>query len=1168
MCPACGEPTTRLERKVVTVLFADLAGYTSLAESLDPEEVYSVVRPWMTELRLIVEDHGGTVPQVMGDGFMAVFGVPATHEDDPQRAVRAGLALAEHGARLAARQSGVRFPGLRVGINTGEVIVAGSREPSGFAVIGDPVNVSARLAGLAEPGQVFVGEWTNALTRTHVRYGRRLVRPAKGKLEPIPIYEALAVRRVAAPAAATRRGAFVGRSAILARLLAEAVAVRQSGSSRLRVVVAEPGVGKSRLADELRLRLPDFRVLAGASHPYGQRLPLAALAEAIAGALGVPAQATPGRSRLAIARYLRGRNLEAADLERARTQFESVLGVAADPTAREDSRTDRPGGVSVDASLAARAALSLLIEGRPTLVILDDVHWADADQLTFLSEVQRAAWLEPVLFLALTRPEPVDWRRGLPTHHLRGLRATDARQVIRLAIGSSVPAGVADRLVARAGGNPLFLEESARMLVERGALERRAKTWALADESALERVPASLRQLVAARLDRLPAPAKRVAQYASVAGLISWDLLLARLAGSADERGPTSLGAAIAELEARDILRRRPSSGVPGATELEFKHVVIRDVAYESLPRADRAERHALVGDWLREVQGEQAIASVAHHYERAWELGRSSVQSGADQRSAGLASTYLRRWADSVFSVQPRLALSLYERGLRIADAEPSAVATDELAWLHIGRAEALSEAGRHREAITAAEAAHGLSSPAESADANGFALLALARAHSDLGAVGVARGLVIDALALLEQSGSVLGQARAHHRLAEAQRFDDLPGQVRAYRRAYALYGRAGAARERGVVAEDLAYLLTVVGGREADKWLGRAGHFAERSGDERGRAAVRRAGAYSAFYRGDLDGALRAAIDARAPAATIGHRWIEVDTLLIEALVRSAAGSPIETLRIVRRLLSIADSVGARHLRALVLGAGARAAQRDGHPRRAMLWMRAMRATLGELGAQMEMAEVSLLEATLHLERGAWDRVDAPARTGEQVARTSGWRLLRATGPLLRGRALLGAGRVGAAERELRRALRLAQKVGAIGPALVAEASLRQAIAARQDGQGEPLRPLPSTPPVELLAATTGRGLLLGREPSAIDLETEGLRAMGAGDPLAAAAKFGGAVRVWQVLGLTVWQARAERMRADALEAAGRHSAAGASARRAQAILRRLDSPLDRG
>src|SRR5438874_6207100 len=198
LCPNCGEPVVEGERKLVTVLFADLAGYTAMAAELDPEDVYLAVRPWMTAMRLIVEDHGGSVPQIMGDGFMAVFGVPAAHEDDAERAVRAGLELIRYGARLRDGED-PRFPGVHAGINSGEVLVGGSREASGFQIVGDPVNVASRLADAAAGGQLLVGEETRRLTRHAIRYGRRVMRSARGRREPVTAYEARAARPVAAP---------------------------------------------------------------------------------------------------------------------------------------------------------------------------------------------------------------------------------------------------------------------------------------------------------------------------------------------------------------------------------------------------------------------------------------------------------------------------------------------------------------------------------------------------------------------------------------------------------------------------------------------------------------------------------------------------------------------------------------------------------------------------------------------------------------------------------------------------------------------------------------------------------------------------------------------------------------------------------------------------------
>ena len=941
---------------------------------------------------------------------------------------------------------------------------------------------------------------------------------------------------------------------MLRRLLDDAATVRARGETRVRAIVGEPGLGKSRLATELARQLPDFVVLAGASHPYGQRLPLAALAEAILSALDLPADAEPALIRRAIGAALRRNGVEGDEAVAARAQLERVLGLAEAAAGAEVA--GRPGGTALDPRLSARGAITAITAGRPGLVILDDVHWATDDQLALLRDLAETPWPEPLLILALSRPEPDDWRRDIPTINLAGLGPSNARAVIETSVGGTVPMAVVRRLIERADGNPLFLEESARMLVERGDLTRRGKSWALDDPDALERVPVSLRQLIAARLDRLPASAKRIVQDAAVGGQTTWDRLLARLSTAADPSSTESeLEDALAELEARDILRRQPASAVRGAVELEFKHVVIRDVAYESLPRAARALRHEWTADWLRQALGEQGVAAIAHHYERAWELGRTAVRSDEPSRAAAMAASYVRRWADSIFSAQPRLALSLYERGLGVSAVEPAAVDRLDVAGLEIGRAEALSEAGRHREAIEAAQAGLAVAEADQLHSMEGYALVALARANSDLGEVGLARDLIERALSIFGEAGDPLGEGRAYHRLAEARRFEGLAGQVSAYQRAYQLYGRAGATRERGTVAEDVAYVMTIAGGRQATVWLERASRLAELSGDERGQAATRRAAAYAALYRGDLDRALRSAREARAPAEAIGHRWIEVDTLLIEALVRSAAGTPTEALAIVSRLLAIADSVGARHLRALVLGAGARAAQRDGHPRRALAWLRSMRETLAELGADMEMAEVDLLEATLLLERGAWDLVDRPSREGERVARNSGWRLIELNPPLLRGRAMLGAGDARGAATELGRAASHARRVGAIGLALLAEAALRQAVLLGGAAKGD-VADAPSTPLVSSLTL---------REPAAIDLETAGLLALRQGDPALAATAFSQAVRAWQLLGLTVWQARAEQMRANALRATNRRSAANASALRSRAILARIGSPL---
>ena len=236
----------------------------------------------------------------------------------------------------------------------------------------------------------------------------------------------------------------------------------------------------------------------------------------ILSALDLPADAEPALIRRAIGAALRRNGIEGDEAVAARAQLERVLGLAEAAAGAEVP--GRPGGTALDPRLSARGAISAITGGRPGLVILDDVHWATDDQLALLRDLAETPWPEPLLILALSRPEPDDWRRDIPTINLAGLGPSNARAVIETSVGGTVPMAVVRRLIERADGNPLFLEESARMLVERGDLTRRGKSWALDDPDALERVPVSLRQLIAARLDRLPASAKRIVQDAAVGG--------------------------------------------------------------------------------------------------------------------------------------------------------------------------------------------------------------------------------------------------------------------------------------------------------------------------------------------------------------------------------------------------------------------------------------------------------------------------------------------------------------------------------------------------------------------------------------------------------------------------------------------------------------------------
>jgi class 3 adenylate cyclase/tetratricopeptide (TPR) repeat protein len=1126
------------ERKLVTLLFADLSGFTALASSLDPEEVYAFVRPGMAALQWIVEEYGGTVPQVMGDGFMAVFGVPTAHEDDAERAVRAALAVRDHAREL--RRSGTRIPFLEVhaGVNSGEVMVAPSSEPAGFTVIGDTVNTASRLADLARPGVVLVEDKTKRRTDHAIRYGAIRLYRAKGKAKPIAASEALDVRsRVpAGRATPTLSGSFVNRERVL-EALGQALenAIRERRSSVL-VVTAEPGAGKTRLAAEFAKRRPDTILLTGRCSAYGQRLPLSPISAALQELIGLPEEAPKTVAdrevrRLAqrVAGSRRGRELTHG--------LKLLLGTVAPHSVRH-----RESAVG-QALLAARAVLEGLAREAPVIAVLDDLQWADSHLLDLLHKNRANPWSVPVLFLGLSRPEAMEVRDPLPTLKLGAIPEQRLRELGELALGPGVPARVLRRVAARASGNPLFLEESLSMLVESGALVRQGGAWIVADLQVLDRVPATIRTLIAARLDGLPADEKRVLQDAAVCGEATWDRLLDVISAAGDVR------AALQRLVKRDLLRRRSRSRLPDAKEYVFKHVLIRDVAYESIPRRDRSFLHLRVATWLRKASGlpEEPVAELAYHYEEAWRLSRSRAAEAADRSLAGLAAEYLGRWADVTLTYQARMAESLYRRAIRAAEESAGAVDPQLVTKLSLGRAESLIELGRHREAADPANDARSLAIHTGNEHLEARALLALGRIESDVGDDLVARHLLTQALASFEAVGDVGGQAWANHRLSEAWSREDYTRELEHMREAYRLFDRAGDRWGRAVAAQDLAYLLTTVGGEEFHHWHQQTHRLVEGESDLRSRVAVHRTWGYFSYFCGAYRDAIRAMREARPIAIEAGYRYAEADTLLIEAMATSLIASPKDAGRLAAEVVRLGTAIGSVRIAGLGLAAGARACLRAGDPSRATRQLTAARQTLRRRGARFELLEVDFVDAGIQLDRGNWQRVAGPAGRGAAGVRASGWTLYESMEPLLVGRALLGAGRFDEAAGELKRAVESALTAGATGTFALAAAALDQALI------------MTGRPPAGLLPEGAKE-----IEVEAIVAESDGLVALLEGRTDAAMAAFALAIQRWQQLGLTAWLGRARSLQAEAVRQAGDLRRAGRLRSQAGNVLDRIKTP----
>src|SRR3954470_15699467 len=608
------------ERRRVTVLFADLSGYTSVAERMDPEAVKSLIDRVLLRLGEEVERYGGTVDKYIGDNVMAIFGAPVAHEDDEERAVRAGLgmqfAMTEVNEDLP---EGVEFD-LRVGINTGEVLAGAVGQD--YTVVGDTVNVAARLQSAARPGSVTVGERTMRFSTRAIRYDELEPLHLKGKAEPVPAWEAVSVRaeQAVGRGAPGREAPMVGRGRELSTLEAIFERVQLERAPHLVTLVGEAGVGKSRVLRELQEQLcsgpdaPTFRT--GRCLPYGSGIVFWALGEVLREECGIVDTDSAEEAWVKLREY-------ALDLFGAKG---TAMG---DEAERQTALIARLIGLEVPAELvpsgedperlrqeffsALRAGIEAMAVRGPMVIAFEDIHWADDGMLDAIEHL--AQWVRaPLMLVCLARDELLDrrpsWGGGRVSATQLMLDPLSARETEEL-VASLLPPGVAviPELVERSGGNPLFAEEMARRIAEEGTLQA-------------AELPDTVQALLAARLDALEPFERRVVQQAAVVGRTFWEGSLATLS----ESKPRELEQALLSLQEKDILAPGAESLLAGERELAFKHVLIRDVAYGMLPKAVRARKHFEVGGFIEDRAGDrtdEVVSLLAEHYGRAAALGR-----------------------------------------------------------------------------------------------------------------------------------------------------------------------------------------------------------------------------------------------------------------------------------------------------------------------------------------------------------------------------------------------------------------------------------------------------------------------------------------------------------------------------------------------------------------
>ena len=959
-CSGCGaqlfdELTTREERKVVTCLFCDLVGFTARAERMDPEDVRRLLQPYHARVRGELERFGGTVEKFIGDAVMAVFGAPVAHEDDPERAVRAALAIRE----VLAEEGDLE---VRIGITTGEALITLDARPDageGMAS-GDVVNTAARLQAAAPTGAILVDETTYRATERAIELEPANAVEAKGKSSPVPVWIALSARaRVGVERVAG--AALVGREQELTLLRETLGRVVRERRAQLVTIVGIPGIGKSRLVFELfsfvesgALELIYWR--HGRSLPYGEGITFWALGEIVKAQAGIlesdSAEQAGKKLRQAVERFLP----DGADAAWVERHLRPLAGLESDQEAGD--RRD-------EVFTAWRRFLEAIADERPLVLVFEDLHWADDALLDFVDHLVDWASGVPLLVVCTARPELLTRRSGWgggkansSTILISPLSEEETATLVHDLLGrSAIDADLQTRLLEHAGGNPLYAEEFTRMLLERPGSSV---------------VPENVQGMIAARLDTLAAAEKELLQDAAVIGRAFW---LGALEG---ERW--TLEDRLHSLERKEFVRRERRSSVAGENEYVFRHALVRDVAYEQIPRAARAEKHRAAAEWMESLgRPDDHAEMLAHHYLTALELSRASgrpLEDVADAARVALREAGDRAVSLNAFSPATRYyaaALELWpsedpdraELLFRLARAR--FVSVDELrdhaleeareallasgrseraaeadallaeVWwqrgdrarcdLHLDRAAALVDelpaspgkahvlsqiaryrmlAGAYEEAIHIGEEALAMAEQLELDEVRAHALNNIGTAKSFLarpeGITDLERGLDIalavrspEAARILNNLGAALATsgdlARGQHYLGEAVRVGDELGAV-----ALARYSRA-------------VYIASLLTSGAWDEGLPQADAFIADSGtgvSDYAELQVRRSRARARFARGDVDGALDDVGKALEAARPAKDPQVLIPTLGIAARVYAELGRDDEARLLAAELL----------------------------------------------------------------------------------------------------------------------------------------------------------------------------------------------------------------------------------------------------------------------
>jgi class 3 adenylate cyclase/tetratricopeptide (TPR) repeat protein len=891
-CLACGtaltETPAREVRKIVTVVFVDIAGSTGMGERLDPESLRRVMTRYYDEMRAVVERHGGTVEKFIGDAVMAVFGVPVLHEDDALRAVRAAVEMREALERVndeLERRWTVRLS-TRTGVNTGEV-VAGDPTAGETLVVGDAVNVAARLEQSAASGEILIGAATQRLVRDAVKVEAVEPLPVRGRDAPV---EAFRLREVLPGAPAFQRrldSPLVGRRRELALLQETFLRVVDTRTCHLATILGGAGVGKSRLAAELVASCrAESDVLSGRCLPYGEGITFWPLVEIVRESVGLSDVDDSDEVR----RKLRDLLAREEDGPLVAERIGQLVGAAS-------------GTPSEEVPWSVRRLLEALARDRPLVVVLDDLHWAEPRLLDLIEYV--ADWVRdaPILLVCLARPELLDARPGwaggklnASSFLLEPLSEDEAKNLLENLLGAPQLAEDARRRITQAAeGNPLFVEETVSMLIDDGVLRREDGRWEVADDLTRIAVPATIQALLSARLDRLGVEERAVIERGAVEGKLFHRGAVAEL--TADARRESVPGN-LQTLVRRELIRPARSE-FAGEDAFEFRHLLVRDAAYAAMPKETRAELHARFAEWLTGVATRRLAEweeIVGYHFEQAYryrsELGRRDEVTEELGRRAG---EHLGRAGRRAFDRgDAQAAMNLLGRAVDLLPESP------EQLQRRIDQGIALFEAGefpRAQEVLEGvAEAARRLGEPA---------LEWTARIEQIEVGIQVEPGRadragpeVEEAIRVLGQLGDDAGLARAWHVAAmlhwlQARAGETLPALERAVEHAE----RAGDRRQR---AEDLwlQAMTTSWGPTPVEQAIGRVEAIMRRSeADRKVEALCMATLAHLEASRGNFDRARELIARGRAMMRELGLTVLAAGTSHSDGYIGLVSGNPLE-------------------------------------------------------------------------------------------------------------------------------------------------------------------------------------------------------------------------------------------------------------------------------